>query len=64
MRMLGRMGLKMFKSLLNLTKDVVEVVTAPIEIAADLARVVTKPIADTAKDCVDAVKEEVEDLTE
>ena len=46
----------MFKSLLNLTGDLVKIATAPVEVAADLARVVTKPVADVAEDVVDEVK--------
>jgi len=52
----------MFKSLFELGKDVVDIATAPVEIAVDVTRAVTEPIAETAQDCVDAVKEEIEEL--
>ncbi len=42
------MGL--FKSLLELTEDVVAIATAPIEVAVDVARAATKPVADAAKE--------------
>jgi hypothetical protein len=47
----------MFKSLLNLTVDVVKISTAPIEVAVDLTREVTKPMADTADDIVKSFKD-------
>jgi hypothetical protein len=50
----------MIKSLFNLTKDVAEIVTAPIEIAADLTRTVTKPVADTLKEIAEEVKPETD----
>jgi hypothetical protein len=46
----------MFKSILNLAEDVARVVTAPIEILADGAQVVTKPSAKLAQDIVNEVK--------
>jgi hypothetical protein len=49
----------MFKSLFGVLENVVTVVTAPIEIAADVAKEVTKPLADAAKE----VTKEVKDLT-
>lgn len=53
------MGL--FDSITKLTKDVAEIVTAPIEIAVDLTRQITKPIADAAKEIVEDVKEDLDD---
>ena len=53
----------MFKSLIELTTDVVKVASAPVEIVADVARVVTKPVADIAGDVVKEVKEATKDLT-
>ena len=47
----------MFKSLVGIVSDVVTVAVAPIEIAADLTRVVTKPMAEAAKEIADDVKE-------
>jgi len=52
----------MFGSLLKLTKDVAEIVTAPVEIAIDAARVVTKPTADMVQDAVKDLKEATEEL--
>lgn len=49
----------MFKSLIGIVSDVVTVAVAPVEIAADLTRVVTKPIAEVAKDIADDVKEAI-----
>lgn len=43
----------------GLIRDVARVVTAPIEIASDVVRAVTKPAAEVAQDCVDVVKEEL-----
>lgn len=54
----------MFKSILGLGKDIIDIATAPIEIAVDATRVVTKPLADCAKETVKAVKEGVDDLTD
>lgn len=50
----------MFGSLGKLVGDVVEVVTAPVEVALDVTRLVTKPIADTAQ----TVAKEVKDATD
>lgn len=53
----------MFKSLIGIVKDVAEIAAAPVEIAADLTRVVTKPVADIAKATADEVKEVTKDIT-
>jgi hypothetical protein len=47
----------MFSSLFGLIGDVANVVVAPIEVVASVARVVTKPLANT----LDEVVSEVED---
>jgi len=47
----------MFDSLLKLTGDVVKIAVAPVEIAVDTARVVTKPVADVAEEIVKGVKD-------
>lgn len=49
----------MFDSLFGTIANVARVVTAPVEIAADIAEAVTKPIADLAQDVVDTVKDEI-----
>ena len=54
----------MFGSLIGIVTDVVKVVAAPIEIAVDVTRVVTKPIADLAEEAVSEVKEATRDITE
>ena len=51
----------MFKSFLCLVDDVAKVAKAPVEIAVDLTRVVTKPAADLAEEAVKEVKEMTED---
>ena len=48
----------MFKSLIGIVTDVVTIAAAPIEIAADLTRAATKPIAEAAKEIVADIKEE------
>lgn len=45
--------------LFDLLGDVVRIATAPIEIAADIATAVTKPVAEVAQDIVDTIKREV-----
>lgn len=55
----------MFKGLIKsftlLGEDVIGVVTAPVEIAVDTARVITKPIADMSKDISKEVKKSTEE---
>ena len=51
----------MFKSLFNLTKDIVDIAVAPIEIAVDITSAVVKPVADVARDVTKTVKEELTD---
>jgi hypothetical protein len=43
-------------SLVDLTKDVVKVAAAPVEMAADLAGAVVKPMAEAATELVKDVK--------
>lgn len=54
----------MFKSLIDLGTDVVKTIAAPIEVAADLTRVVTKPAADVAESIRNEVKETTKGITE
>ena len=45
-----------FDSVMNLTKDVFEVVSTPVEIAIDLADAAVKPMAEAAKEIKDEIK--------
>lgn len=54
----------MFGSLAGLIGDVAKVVAAPVEIAVDAARVITKPAADLAQEAAKEVKKVVKDVTE
>ena len=49
----------MLKSLFGIVEDVAKIAVAPVKVAADLTRAVTKPLADAAE----SVADEVEDLT-
>lgn len=51
----------MFKSLAGLVGDIVEIASAPVEVAVDLTRAVTKPVADIAQEVVRELKEVVDD---
>lgn len=51
-------------SIFNLIENVVEIVAAPISIAADVAEVVTKPIADIATSVAREVTEIKKDILE
>lgn len=53
----------MFKSIVGLGEDVVKIVSAPVEIAVDLTRTVTKPVADAAQDAVKEIKSDVDEFT-
>lgn len=46
----------MFKSLLGIMSDAAKIATAPIEIALDVTRAATKPIAEVAEELVEDVK--------
>jgi hypothetical protein len=52
----------MFGSLLGVATDLVKVAVAPVEIAADVARVITKPAADLAQEVTKEVKEATRDV--
>ena len=54
----------MFGSLTRLVTDVVKVAVAPVEMAIDVTRVVTKPMADLAEEATAEVKDAVRDITE
>lgn len=54
----------MFKSLLDLGTDVIKTAAAPVEVVADLTRVVTKPIADLSEEVRDEVKEATKAATD
>lgn len=54
----------MFKSLLGLAGDLAKLTVAPIEIAVDITRIATKPLADIAEATVEDVKFVVKELTE
>lgn len=49
--------MSIFGSLVQLASDAVRVVTAPVEVVVDLVGAGVKPIADTAQDIVDVVKD-------
>lgn len=48
----------------GLIKDVVDIATAPIKVAEGVTRVVTKPIADVAKEVAKEVESVSRDLRE
>jgi len=54
----------MFKSIFGLVEDVATVVTAPVEVAVDLTRCVTKPLADAAEAVTDEVKDATKEITD
>lgn len=54
----------MFKELMGIATDVVKVVAAPVEIAVDVTRVATKPIADLAQEAAAEVKDATKSITE
>jgi hypothetical protein len=45
----------------GLVEDIAKIAIAPVEIAADLTRVVTKPLADMAEEVADEISDIVED---
>jgi len=53
------MGL--FDSVINLTKNVTDIVVAPVEIAVDLTNAAVKPLADAANEVVEDTKEALDD---
>ncbi len=56
--------MSLFKSLGKLVGDVADIALAPVEIAVDMTRVVTKPVADMAKEMTEEIKKDVEELNE
>jgi len=50
--------LGLMKSLTYLSKDLVQITVAPVEIVVDSARIITKPIAETSKEIVSEIKKE------
>ena len=48
----------------GLFDDIVEIVKAPVSIVSDTARVITKPVADIAKEVSKEVNEAVKDITD
>tara|TARA_Y100000815_G_scaffold269422_1_gene292134 strand:- start:72 stop:269 length:198 start_codon:yes stop_codon:yes gene_type:complete len=53
-----------FKSLAGVADDVLKTALAPVEVAADMTRIVTKPIADAAEQITEDVKEASKDITD
>lgn len=51
----------MFNSLFGVVTDVAKIVTAPVEVALDTTRVVTKPLADVAEEIVEGAKDLIND---
>jgi hypothetical protein len=51
----------MFGSLAGLVGDAVKIVSAPVAVAVDVARVATKPLADAATKVAKAVRDELTD---
>ena len=51
----------LLKSVTDLTKDVIDIATAPVEIAVDSARIITKPIAEASKEVVKEIKKSTEE---
>jgi hypothetical protein len=48
---------RMLKSLVGIVDDAVAIVTAPVKIAIDTTRMVTKPVADVVTDLAKKVEE-------
>ena len=48
----------------GILEDLVKIAAAPVKIAADLTRVVTKPVADVADFVAKETKDFVKDLTD
>lgn len=55
--------MNLFKSLGSLAGDVIDIVTAPVQIAVDLTRVTTKPLADMAKEVAGETNKMVKEVT-
>ena len=54
----------MIKSLFGVVEDVVKIAVAPVSIAADLTRVVTKPVADLAQMTAEGIHDATKEITE
>ena len=54
-------GLIMFDALIDLTKNVVKVAAAPVEVALDVANAVVEPVAEVAEDGTKEVKKALKD---
>ena len=54
----------MFKSLGGLVSDTIKIAESLVEVPAESARVVTKPVADAAEEATEAVREIRKDITE
>ncbi len=52
----------MFKSIIDAATDITKIAAAPIEMAADATRTVTKPLANAAEQIKDDFKETSRDL--
>jgi len=55
----NRSEMGLFDSLVDLGKDVFDIVKAPVEIAVDVTGAVVKPVADTAREVVADIKEDI-----
>jgi len=49
----------LIKSTVGIVKDTVDIVSAPVAVAADVARVVTKPIADAVTEVAEEIHDEL-----
>lgn len=49
----------MFGSLFGVAIDLVKIAAAPVEIALDVTRAVTKPVADVAQEAVKEIKKDL-----
>lgn len=52
----------MLDSLFGIARDVAKIATAPVSIAAEVTRTVTKPLADVAQAAADEVSEVAREL--
>ncbi len=51
----------MFGSISGLVGDALKIASAPVQVAADVTRAVTKPLADVAQQVAKDVKDELQD---
>lgn len=47
----------LFKSVVELASDIVDVAVAPVEIAVDVTKAAVKPVADAAREITEDVKD-------